>query len=372
MEGPIPPRSKLLSYVALKMDNLNLNPPRSRPLSYDALKSVIKSMSVEKRHEISTYLPSLRTINSLLPNTIDNVKIMRQEMKINKIHWTFYEDRHWPNQTAMWIVHRDTGKWSPYFHVNKSRDEAIEKCLNVYLKNGSNIKFLDIDHVPQFLCEREDSDGLKLNISRLQTHNEIFDKFDSFIRFVNLDKLEHIFLALYGSELGMLKMRFTIINSNNLDLTKSASTSPINYYTCLRNQTLVLYDNNFQGNELRMLIENWKTSDRLIGTSFYLYSYKNDTNKMFNSLELQDTFPVEIQRGSTKIRGIGIKMDKNRDLVVYHGQHLIGNIYRPALKMEMIASGSLNKNEDFVDWLIKPYSFCIICFACCFIKYLLF
>ena len=45
------------------------------------------------------------------------------------------------------------------------------------------------------------------------------------------------------------------------------------------------------------------------------------------------------------MQGIGIKMDNNRDLVLYHGKHLIGSRYNQSLKMEVIASGS-KKNRD--------------------------
>ncbi|EFO84006.1 hypothetical protein CRE_17422 [Caenorhabditis remanei] len=138
-----------------------------------------------------------------------------------------------------------------------------------------------------------------------------------------------------------------IINCKNLDFFVSVpETPPINYITGLRNQNLILNVNNFQVNDLRMLIANWKTSDRPIGTSFCFFSHKNNTNEMFNSLELQDTFPVEIQHDSTDKPGIGIRIDDNRDLVLYHGRHRIGDFNHRALKMKVIASGSEKKNGD--------------------------
>ncbi|EFO84049.1 hypothetical protein CRE_17376 [Caenorhabditis remanei] len=328
-------------------------PPRSKPLSCDALKSVIKSMSFEKRREIHINLPSLRTINSLLPYTVEFVEITpNYSLQINGKLWIFHKkpeqsnpDDVDPNQTTISIVDLDTVKRSPEFHVNKSCDEAYEKLFNVYLKNGSTIQELHLRGVPKFLCEREDPDGLKLNISRIFMSIEIVDEFDSFIRFVNLDNLEYIHLLIVNEDneggecFGMLE-KPAIINCKSLDLFLIASeTPPINYFTGLRNQTLLLYDNNFSVNDLRMLIENWKTSDRPIGTGFCLYSFETDANDMFNSLELQDTFPVEIQCDLTDKPGIGIKMDNNRDLVLYQGQHQIRSGHSPALKMEVIASG---------------------------------
>ncbi|EFO83997.1 hypothetical protein CRE_17426 [Caenorhabditis remanei] len=334
--------------------------PRSKPLSYDALKSVIKSMSVEKRQELHNHLPSLRAVNSLLPYTIKDVRISETELKINRKKWFFDKNPETSNspdddsnQTTIWIVDRDTYKNSPVFHVNKSPDEAFENFFNVYFKNGSTIQCFILNHVPQFLCERDGSDGFKLSISRLETNNPIVDKFDSFIRFVNLDNLEYIHLSIddrlneHGEQFGMLE-KPAIINSKELDFHVWVSASLINYYTGLRNQTLLLNDNQFDVNELCMLIENWKTSDRPIGTSFclYSYSYSNDRSNVFDSLELQGTFPVENRGDSADKPGIGIKMDDNRDLVVYKGFHQKNQITYPALKMEVIASGSEKKNGD--------------------------
>ncbi|EFO83962.1 hypothetical protein CRE_17451 [Caenorhabditis remanei] len=269
---------------------------------------------------------------------------MPNSIKINKKLWDFGLN---PPKTVS-IFDSDSGKRTPKLRVNKSTDEAIEKCFNVYLKNGSNIQDLELYNVPKFLYETDRSDGLKLNISRIWMKASLDTKFNYFTRYINVDKLEFIYLSFTQSsnrneeEFRMLTK--PIINCKGLDLVVSASRSLINYYTGLRNRTLVLYDDNFQVNELRLLIENWKTSDRLIGTSFCLYSSIYDTNEVINSLDLQDTFPVEIQRDSTDYPGIGIKIDDNRDLVLYHGKHPIGGWYHLALKMEVIARGSLKKN----------------------------
>ncbi|EFO84004.1 hypothetical protein CRE_17447 [Caenorhabditis remanei] len=305
------------------------------PLSYPGLKCVLENLEAVKRQELLYHLPSLRTINSLLPYTIEFVRIMPNSIKINKKLWVFGP------MTAS-IFDSDSGKRTPKFHVNKFPDEAIEKFFNVYLKNGSNIQDLELYNVPKFLYETDRSDGLKLNISRIWMKASLHTKFDYFTRYINLDKLEYIYLSFTQSSEGEFRMltKPVIINCKGLDLVISASRSLINYYTGLKNQTLVLYDDNFQVNELRMLIENWKTSDRPMGTIFCLYSDENRTNELFNSLKLQRTFPVEIQRDSTDFPGIGIKIDDNRDLVLYHGKHQIGGWYHPALKMEVIASGS--------------------------------
>ncbi|KAF1767957.1 hypothetical protein GCK72_007917 [Caenorhabditis remanei] len=335
---------------------------RSRQLGYDALKSVLKWMSVEKRQDLHNHIPSLRAINSLLPYTIDDVRIWENELSINRTQWAFRKnseesnsDDDDPNQSTVSIKDLNSDKCSLDFRVNQSPDEAFEKCFNVYLKNGSTIQNLDLLHVPKFLCEREDPDGFKLNISRLEANDWIVDKFDSFIRFVNLDNLDDISLSLCdeeGEKFGMLgkpslgenSWFIGIINCKNLDLELYASRSLINYYIGLRNQTLVLNQNYFDVNDLRMLIENWKTSDRPIGTCFCLLSYYIDD--IFNSLELQDTFPVEIQHDSADTPGIGIKMEDNRDLVLYIGEHQVDEGAFQALKMEVIASGSEKKNGD--------------------------
>ncbi|KAF1767955.1 hypothetical protein GCK72_007915 [Caenorhabditis remanei] len=140
-----------------------------------------------------------------------------------------------------------------------------------------------------------------------------------------------------------------IINCKDLELILFAPRSFINYYTGLRNRNLVLnHENssNFHINDLRMLVENWKTSDRPIGSSFCYFSLESDRYFNMDSLELQGTFPVEIERNATKMRGIGMKMDDNRVLFLYHGRHPVGFWYHPALKMEVVASGSKKKNED--------------------------
>ncbi|KAF1767958.1 hypothetical protein GCK72_007918 [Caenorhabditis remanei] len=312
---PLVKDSSSVTYSIEEMDNLNLS--RSRPLSYDALKSVLKSMSVEKR----------------------------------KL-WVFGKsnsDDGDSNQTTISIVDVDTDQRSPDFTVNKSP----ANFSNVSCHEGRSKISL------QFLLGVWET--VKWNISRLITTNKItrsLDEFDAFIRFVNLDKLERISLTLYnkshehGGRFGVLE-KPAIINCKNLDLTVvlSVPESPINYLTGLRNQSLVLKDNNFNVDDLLMLIENWKTSDRTIGTGFYLYPYNNDTNDMISSLNLEDTFPVQIERlaesprDSTTMQGIGIKMDNNRDLVLYHGKHLIGSWYNQSLKMKVIASGS-KKNRD--------------------------
>ncbi|EFO84040.1 hypothetical protein CRE_17375 [Caenorhabditis remanei] len=335
---------------------------KNKPLSCDALKSVIKSMSFEKRLEIHTNLPSLRAVNSVLPYTIETVWIRPNSLQINRKEWTFRKnselsnsdnddpnhttsDDDDSNETTISIVDRDTYKRSPYFRVNKSFDEAFEKCFNVYL-NGSIIEYLSIDHVPKFLCERNGSDGFKLIISSFNTDIGIVD---NCIRFVNLDNLKHFRIAFprmdNGEDFGILE-KPEIINCKSLDLFVSVpETPPINYITGLRNQNLILNVNNFQVNELRMLIENWKTSDQPIGTSFYLFSFELNTRDIFDSLELQDTFPVEVEHDSIMYSGIGIKIDDNRDLVLYQGEHLLEE-ENAALKMEVIASRSKQKNGD--------------------------
>ncbi|EFO84002.1 hypothetical protein CRE_17371 [Caenorhabditis remanei] len=334
----------------------NLNQPRSRPLGYDALKSVLKSMSVEKRQEVHNHLPTLRSINSLLPYTIENAIIWEDELHINRTKWDFRKNPEQsnsndddPNQTTILFLDLDSLKRCQEFRVNKTLDEAFEKCFNVYFKNGSSIQELDLCDIPKFLCERDKSDDLKWNISRLKTNNtNSLDQLDTFIRFVNLDKLERISLTVYdklnGEPFGVLRMP-AIINCKNLDLTVVLSfpESPINYLTGLRNQSLVFKINNFDVNDLRILIENWKTSDRPIGTCFCLLSFVDD---MLRRLKLQNTFPVEIQRDSIEIQGIGIKMDDNRDLVLYNGEHQGEDRAHAALKMEVIARGSEKKNGD--------------------------
>ncbi|KAF1767953.1 hypothetical protein GCK72_007913 [Caenorhabditis remanei] len=336
-------------------------PARRKPLSYDALKSVIKSMSVEKRQELHTDFPSLRAVNSVLPYTIKEVRIMPNSLRINRKLWVINKNRERSNsddedsnETTISIVDLDTNKRTPYFTVNKFLDEAFEKCFNAYLKNGSTIQEFDLYNFPNFLCERDGSVGLKLNISKLRMEGEIVDKFDSFIRFVNLDNLEHIHLILddrlneHGEWFGMLEKPL-ITNCKNLDLSVHSPVSLINYYTGLRNQTLVLYYHNirnFPANDLHILIENWKTTNRPIGTSFYLYSLYNDTINIFNSLEFEDTFPVEVRGDTTDKPGIGIHLDDYRDLILCHGRHLIGSCSFPSLKMEVIASGLQRKNGD--------------------------
>ena len=129
---------------------------------------------------------------------------MPNSININRKLWVFGKsnsDDGDSNQTTISIVDVDTDQRSPDFTVNKSFDEAFEKCFTVYLKNGSNIQDFDLCDIPKFLCERDVSDGLKWNISRLITTNKItrsLDEFDAFIRFVNLDKLERISLTLYN------------------------------------------------------------------------------------------------------------------------------------------------------------------------------
>ncbi|EFO83993.1 hypothetical protein CRE_17372 [Caenorhabditis remanei] len=335
----------------------NLNQPRRRPLGYDGLKSVLKSMSVEKRwsfrQEVHNHLPTLRSINSLLPYTIENAIIWEDELHINRTKWAFRKNPEQsnpndddPNQTTISFFDHDSLKRCQEFRVNKTLDEAFEKCFNVYFKNGSNIQELDLSGVPKFLCDRDGSADFKLNILSLSTLSTTVDSFDSFIRFVNLDRLDHISLVLDGSEHGEeLRMleKPAIINCKNLDLEAYARRSLINFCTGLRNRNLVLNHNKFDVNDLRMLIENWKTSDRPIGTCFCLLLCVDD---MLHHLELQNTFPVEIQRDSIEIQGIGIKMDDNRDLVLYNGEHQVEEGAFAALKMEVIASGSAKKIGD--------------------------
>ncbi|KAF1767956.1 hypothetical protein GCK72_007916 [Caenorhabditis remanei] len=152
----------------------NQHQPRCRPLSCNALKCVLKSMSVEKRQEIHTNLPSLHAVNSVLPYTITTVGIVPNALTINRKTWTFrkkqvlWYDFDDSNQTTISIVDLDSHKSSPDFYVNKSPDEAFEKCFNVYVKNNSNIRNFEIWGLPEFLCERDGSDGFKLNISRFE------------------------------------------------------------------------------------------------------------------------------------------------------------------------------------------------------------
>ncbi|EFO84035.1 hypothetical protein CRE_17423 [Caenorhabditis remanei] len=152
-------------------------PPRSKPLSYDALKSVIKSMSVEKSDDDDSNDDDSNDDDSDDDDSDDDDS-----------------DNGDSNQTTISISYSQ--KSTPDFHVKESVDEVFEKIFNVYLKNGSTIQYFDFCHVPKFLCDRDGSDGLKLNISTLIMDNG-FDNFDSFIRLVNLDNLEQISISLH-------------------------------------------------------------------------------------------------------------------------------------------------------------------------------
>ncbi|EFO83951.1 hypothetical protein CRE_17425 [Caenorhabditis remanei] len=259
---------------------------------------------------------------SILAKVLQNFRVNKSPVEAFEKCFNVYlkNDDAVSNKTTVSIFDSVSGRLASDINVNKSFEEVFEKCFNVFL-NGSNIQDVGLYHVPKFLCETDRSDGFKLNISNLITNCVIGDKFDSFIRFVNLDNLEHISLSFddrrnQSEEQFMMLEKPAIINCKGLDLIIAPPVSPINYYTGLRNQTLVLDNDDFHVDELRMLIE------------------------------LQVTFPVEIPGGSTDKPGIGIRIDDKRDLVLYNGEYQVEGRAYPSLKMEVIASGSEKKNGD--------------------------
>ncbi|EFO84491.1 hypothetical protein CRE_18118 [Caenorhabditis remanei] len=307
------------------------------------------------KHELHTYLPSLRVTNSLLPYAMKRVRIMRKEVSINDMSWSFgfRSEKSDPNQTTVSFYDRISDKRTPNYPVKKSLEAAVEQCFNVYCKDGSIIQDLDLCRVPKFLCERDG--GLKLSVSRFQTYGVNVDDIDYFIRFMDLDKLERVHLTISRErdappekEFGMLE-KPVFINCKELYLKINIHRElPINSFFDLRNQTLVLEHDRLCVNDLQKLIENWKTSARPIGTTFCFVSYDGDVpiTKMLNRSKLQYHFPVDVQCDSTEqIKGIGMKMDEHRNLVLYLGKHQIRTKTFSALKMEVMERGLEEKNE---------------------------
>lgn len=132
----------------------------NKPLSYNAFKSVLKSISFEKRQQIHRRIPQLRTTNSILPYRVKNVTIGWNNIQIDSILWMFRNaietlgtvngmvNRHViPNETDLTMQHicevpegcPYNLKKSPCIRLNKTPDDAYIQLFETFLKNNTAI-----------------------------------------------------------------------------------------------------------------------------------------------------------------------------------------------------------------------------------------
>ncbi|EFO83984.1 hypothetical protein CRE_17403 [Caenorhabditis remanei] len=177
---------------------------RSKPLSYDASKSVLKSLSLEAREQIQTRIPSLRTINSLLPFHFDTVSIESDDLKINDRKWKFrpvwsQEQPDWLNlQTIPNICDVRMYSGGPY-RFNKSPEEMYQQIFDSYLRKNTVIRgLLRVYEIPSFLKNRKD---WTMKVVNLELRCRSMEDYECLVEMVDWKTVESVTIVVTTDEI---------------------------------------------------------------------------------------------------------------------------------------------------------------------------
>lgn len=300
---------------------------KSKPLSYDASKYVLKSLKLETREKVDRQIPSLHITNSLFPYELDRVSIGANGFLINNRQWVFqpvFGENHQlvPNQTNLMMFCGP--KRGPVRLLNKSPEAAYKQLFESYIRDGTTVKDeLCLTGFPEFLREKD----LKIKAKLLEVETMDIQPYVDFVRFLDLEHLEHLYLQLGNKTIGYLE-RKEIKICNNLYLrvprNYQLGNSILNQLLGLRNQHITLQYVQFPLLDLQKLVESWISSNRPIGTRF---SWGRMEYEGF--MDIFDRFKEELGAVDSKhpglgqslyAKGVSLEMGDDRELVMFGGK----------------------------------------------------
>ncbi|EFO83973.1 hypothetical protein CRE_17472 [Caenorhabditis remanei] len=259
---------------------------RSKPLSYEASKAVLKSLRLETRESINRRIPALRTINSRLPYILENVIIGDNTFKTNGREWIM---------RPIWV---------------QSSENPLREVVDPENRNTKD--------------------------------------YDYFIGFIDLDVLENVKIIDYVNSMMDLCDKPEIKTCKNLTFYSFyllETNISVDQLLRLRNQHLQLEIYRLTLHDLQLLVQDWITAGRDIGTRFSweprsfdgVVDHLNRLKTHFGAVEAGSN--LDYYFSNKKIHGnvITLKMGEDRELVMYCGESKMTD-YLWTFEMEVVAS----------------------------------
>ncbi|EFO83968.1 hypothetical protein CRE_17469 [Caenorhabditis remanei] len=318
---------------------------RSKPLSYEASKAVLKSLSLETRETINRRIPALRTVNSRLPYVLENVRIGAKSFEINGREWVMrqalvrnadnpLEEVVDPRKSEVTIYRDNLNITGPY-RVNKPREEIWYQLFDEYIRNGTVKK------------KRESGEDLKIKVTNLELDKQAAVDYDHLIRFIDLNVLENVeFIAVENTMALLDKPEIKTCKNLTVDFWSGRPTNfSIDQLLPLRNQHLILDDDSFTLHEQQLIVKDWITTDREIGTRFTwetclfenVLSILENLKTHFGAVEAGSHLDYFFSDKTIHGNVITLKMREDRELVMYCGESKMTD-YLWTFEMEVVAS----------------------------------
>ncbi|KAF1767902.1 hypothetical protein GCK72_007862 [Caenorhabditis remanei] len=357
---------------------------RSKPLSYEASKAVLKSLRLETREAINRRIPELRNVNSRLPYVLENVVIsddffetdgrrwiirpvwvqssenpLRQVVDPEKSEVAIYQDTQNSDNPLKKVVgqrrrtatiRQNKPRKETYYSLNKSPEEIWYQLFDEYVKNGTVVRgSLRFSGIPEFMKRKSQNEvDLKMKVTNLELDIYGTNDYDHFFRFIDLDVLENVKCVFGRNSLAILD-KPEIKTCKNLTVEFCFGSRPANFSNDkllrLRNQHLQLENYGLTLHELQLLVQDWITAGRDIGTRFSweprtfddVVDHLNRLKTHFGGVEAGSN--LDYYFSNKKIHGnvITLKMGEDRELVMYRGESKTDYLSR-TFEMEVVAS----------------------------------
>ncbi|EFO83949.1 hypothetical protein CRE_17406 [Caenorhabditis remanei] len=297
------------------------------PLPDEATKAVFKLLSMEtslliSRIAIINRIPSLRSINSLLPYTFKNLKIGTTFMEINNIQWFFCPVKTPEDLGKVDIQIIRDKKRAPTRRVNKS---AYQQLFDAYVKEGTVVNgSLVLNGAPEFVSSQQDS-KLKVQCKNLELNIRSPKDYDLLVGLINMDTVDVLKFPTTPNTVELLdKPEIQTVKTLHLVITQIPGHPSLQQLLALRNQHLKLRHTRFPLDHLDALVRDWMDTGRNVGTvfSWELISYE-DALMMFDHFEakLGALRSMHPRIGQTfGDNGVTIRMKEEKDLVMFGGR----------------------------------------------------
>lgn len=292
---------------------VNMDYTKQQPLSYVATKSVLKWMNFQKRQDIHCHIPSLRKTNELIPHRFERVWWEVNRIKLDDNIWDFSNGT---DEETGEIIENKTkvevdrqyvrGKQSL---LNISPVDAFNKLLNAYIRNGTEIRHLNLSfynwgrrsHQQRPFSSvhginiGQQADNFKLKVSVFSVGNNEFDKkhFETFSQIIDENFLEHVTVAYSGNtdvfEKPLIKKCESIHIENYdrrpipWDSLENLVNSHIRIFA--GNQDFTSGSGHQDFSEIPKFMIGWLKHDRVIGSSFTCRINSNEElQELYNCL----------------------------------------------------------------------------------------
>ncbi|KAF1767907.1 hypothetical protein GCK72_007867 [Caenorhabditis remanei] len=289
------------------------------PLPDEATKAVFKSLCMETRIAIINHIPSLRSINSLLPYTFKNLKIGTTFMEINNIQWFFCPVKTPEDSDKVDIQIIRDKKRAPMRRVDKT---AYQQLFDYYVKEGTVINgSLVLNGAPEFLNDPK----MKVYCKNLELNIRSTKDYELLIGLIKMDTVDVLKFPTTPNTVTLLdKPEIQTVKTLHLVITQIPGHPSLQQLLALRNQHLKLRHTRFPLDHLDALVRDWMDTGRDVGTvfSWELISYE-DALMMFDHFEakLGALRSMHPRIGQTfGDNGVTIRMKEEKDLVMFGGR----------------------------------------------------